>query len=398
MTDHARTERREGRGRGRDLAALYGAGFLTAFGAHSVAATLGILTTEQGASLLSVGVLLAAYDAAEVVLKPVFGTLADRVGPRPVVLGGLAAFAVASAAFVLIDNPALLGPARFAQGAAAAAFSPAASAMVGRLTDHRHRGRAFGGYGALKSLGYTAGPLAGGALIVVGGDRLLFAVLAVLAVLVAAWAWLAVPTVRPLPRSRATLAVLTRRLTQPGFLRPTLALAGGTAALAVGVGFLPLAGAHAGLSPIATGALVSLLGACAIAVQPWAGRARDRGRLRDTTGMAVGLALAAAGAAFAAVAAHPLLLIPAAVGVGVGTALITPIGFAHLADHTPAEHLGQTMGSAEIGRELGDAGGPLLVGGIAAAAGLTAGIAGLAALLLAGAITISRTDSAKPHR
>jgi MFS family permease len=147
-------------------------------------------------------------------------------------------------------------------------------------------------------------------------------------------------------------------LTQPGFLRPTLALAGGTAALAVGVGFLPLAGTHAGLSPVVTGALVSLLGACAIIVQPWAGRARDRGRLRDTTGLTVGLALAAAGAACSAVSEHPLLLVPAAVGFGVGTALITPIGFAHLADHTPPEHLGQTMGSAEIGRELGMPAGP----------------------------------------
>jgi MFS family permease len=396
VTDRARTERPAGLGRG--LAPLYAAGFLTAFGAHSVAATLGILATDQGASLLSVGVLLAAYDAAEVVLKPVFGTLADRVGPRPVVLGGLAAFAVASAAFVLLNDPALLGPARFAQGAAAAAFSPAASAMVGRLTDRRHRGRAFGGYGAFKSLGYTAGPLAGGALIVLGGLRLLFMVLAVLAVMVAAWALLAVPTVRPLPRSRATLAELKRRLTQPGFLRPTLALAGSTAALAVGVGFLPLAGTHAGLSPVVTGALVSLLGVCAIIVQPWAGRARDRGRLRDTTGMAVGLASAAAGAALAAFSGFPLLLVPATVGLGVGTALISPVGFAHLADHTPVEHLGQTMGSAEIGRELGDAGGPLLVGGIAAVGGLTAGFVGLAALLLAGATMINRTAPAPPNR
>ncbi|MGH3575430.1 MAG: hypothetical protein ACRDUW_27030 [Pseudonocardiaceae bacterium] len=32
------------------------------------------------------------------------------------------------------------------------------------------------------------------------------------------------------------------------------------------------------------------------------------------------------------------------------------------------ERLGQTMGAAEVGRELGDAGGPLLVGAVAAAA------------------------------
>lgn len=376
------------------LAPLYAAGFLTAFGAHAVAANLGVLAADHGASLLTIGLLLAVCDLAEVILKPVFGSLADRIGPRPVILGGLLAFAAASAAFVLVNDPALLGAARFAQGAAAAAFSPAASAMVGRLSGPTSRGKSFGGYGAFKSVGYTAGPVVGGLLIMLGGDRLLFATLGVLAVLVAAWVRLGIPRLMPLPRHRATLADLTRRLTQPGFLRPTLALAGGTAALSVGVGFLPLAGAAAGLSPVLTGALVSLLGVCAILVQPWAGRARDHGRLGDTTGMTVGLVLAAAGAALAAIPAHPVLLLPAALGIGVGAALLTPIGFAHLADHAPAEHLGQTMGSAEVGRELGDAGGPLLVGAIAAVTTLGAGLAALAGLLLAAGSTIRYTAPA----
>jgi hypothetical protein len=185
--------------------------------------------------------------------------------------------------------------------------------------------------------------------------------------------------VPPLPRTRQTVLDLARRLTARGFLQPTLALAGATAALATGVGFLPVAG-H-GLGPLLTGAAVSLLAACAAVVQPWSGRARDAGRIRDGVGMAAGLSLAAVGTAVAVVLPGIGGLVVAAVAVGVGTGLVTPVAFAHLAAATPAERLGQTMGAAEVGRELGDAGGPLLVGAIAAASTLGLGLTSLAVLL-----------------
>jgi hypothetical protein len=45
------------------------------------------------------------------------------------------------------------------------------------------------------------------------------------------------------------------------------------------------------------------------------------------------------------------------------------------------------MGTAEIGRELGDAGGPLVIGALGAGVGLASGFAGLGVLVvLAGAV------------
>jgi DHA1 family tetracycline resistance protein-like MFS transporter len=372
------------------LLPLYAAGFVTAFGAHSIAASLGGYTEAEHASLLTLGVLLAVYDGAEVVLKPVFGSLVDRVGPRPVLLGGLLAFTVASVVFVIAGNPALVGVARLGQGAGAAAFSPAAGTLVARLSPSRQHGRAFGGYGAWKGLGYTLGPVLGGLLITLGGYPLLFATLAVLALVVAAWAGLAVPAVQPLPRTRQTVLDLARRLTTGSFLQPTLALGAATAALAAGVGFLPVVGAGHGLRPLLTGAAVSLLAACAAVVQPWSGRARDAGRLPDGVGMGAGLFLAAAGTAVAVVLPGIGGLILAAVAIGAGTGLATPVAFAHLAATTPPERLGQTMGAAEVGRELGDAGGPLLVGAIAAASTLGLGLGALAVLLTATAALVAR--------
>ncbi|AQA06305.1 MFS transporter [Mycobacterium sp. MS1601] len=372
---------------------LYAAGFVTAFGAHSIAASLGSFTGNQ--DLLTLGLLLAVYDGAEVLLKPVFGALADRVGARPVLLGGLVAFAAASAAFVIAGNPAGVGLARFGQGAAAAAFSPAASVLVSRLTPAGAQGRGFGRYGAWKGLGYTSGPALGGILIHGGGFSLLFSTLAVLAAAVAVWALAVVPSVAPLPRTRQTVADLARRLTSSGFARPTSALAAGTAVLSVGVGFLPVAGAERGLGPLATGVIVSVLAATTALVQPRIGRLRDDGRLQDRFGMASGLALTALGCAAVLIPGVAGLVV-AAVAIGLGVGIVTPLGFAHLAATSPAERLGQTMGSAEVGRELGDAGGPLLVGGLATALTLTPALLVFGGLLAATAGLLSHQPRLPP--
>ncbi|MET9386175.1 MFS transporter [Streptomyces sp. NPDC002928] len=371
---------------------LCAAGFTTAFGAHSVAASLGG-SKNVVTSLLVLGGLLALYDGAEVLLKPVFGSLADRIGARTVLLGGLAAFAAASALYAVAGSPGWLWAARLGQGAAASAFSPAASSLVVRLNPAAKHGRAFGSYGFCKSVGYTLGPLLGGVLVWAAGLRLLFTVLAVLAAAVAVWAMLAVPHVAPLPKSRQTVLDLARRLTVPAFWQPTAALAGATAALSVGVGFLPVSGAAVHLGTVATGAAVSVLAASAALVQPWAGCALDDGRITTRTGLGSGLALTAAGLACAILPGLAGLL-SAAVLIGTGAGLITPLGFAALAAVTPQERLGQTMGSAELGRELGDAGGPLLVAAIATTTTLTYGYAALALLLaLAPLAVLARRDA-----
>jgi MFS family permease len=372
---------------------LYAAGFTTAFGAHAIAANLGGFT-----SLLVLGALLAVYDGAEVLLKPVFGTLADRIGARPVLLGGLVAFALASAVYVVADSPGWLWAARLGQGAAASAFSPAASALVARLNPAAKQGRAFGSYGFYKSIGYTLGPLLGGVLVWAGGLRLLFVVLTVLGAAVALWALLAVPEVAPLPRARQTVLDLARRVADPAFLGPTAALAAATAALSVGVGFLPVSGRAAGLDPIATGAAVSVLAACAALVQPWAGRALDNKRLTARSGLIAGMVLTALGLGAATLPGLVGVLAGAAL-IGVGTGVITPLGFAALAASTPAARMGQTMGSAELGRELGDAGGPLLVAAIAAATTLSLGFAVLGAVIAVGAVLAVRLkyDSGLSH-
>jgi MFS family permease len=378
------------------IAPLYAAGFVTAFGAFSVAAGLGATGEEIGLSLLRIGVLLALYDVAEVLLKPIFGSLSDRIGAKPVIVGGLVAFAGLSLFGLGADNMVMLAVARLGQGAAAAAFSPAASASVARLAGTGRTGRYFGRYGSWKSLGYTLGPILAAALIGMGGMPLLFGVLAAVAAVSAVWVAVALPSIPPLPRPRYTVVDLVRQTTDRRFVIPTLALATSTAVLGASIGFLPALATEDGSSVIAAVAIASVLALCSAITQPWVGARRDRGAVSDRRGTVAGLLLLAVGVLIAAVPLGPVGLYAAAVLIGVGIGVVTPFAFASLADSTPPERMGRTMGSAELGRELGDSAGPLLVGAVASAFTLGAGLAALALSALAVAGGVALTPTKKP--
>jgi MFS family permease len=379
----------------RQVVPVYAAGFVTAFGAHAVAANLGRYALGHHGSLWELGLLLGIYDGAEVVLKPVFGALADRIGAKPVMTGGLVLFAAASAAFVIGGDPHLLGAARLAQGTGAAAFSPAATATIAALGGRKRSGRLFGGYGGAKGIGYLLGPIAGGALVVAGGYPVLFGTLALIAIVTAFAVAALVPRARPAPGTRPAAPGLGRQLTSAAFLQPVLLLAAATAALSAGVGFLPvLAGQHH-LGPIAAGALVSVLAAAAAVLQPVAGRRIDDGRLPPAIAAA---ALAACAAGFLIAITGSLAgLTAGAILIGAGVATATPAGFARLAATTSSAQLGRTMGTAEAGRELGDAGGPVLVGAFGLIS-LTAGLGALAAvLLICAGLAAPRNHASPPH-
>lgn len=193
-------------------------------------------------------------------------------------------------------------------------------------------------------------------------------------------------------RPRSTIIALARQVTHPRFLQPVVVLAVGTAALSAGVGYLPVLGSRHHLGTIATGALVSLLALTAAIIQPWAGRAHDRATLHASAGPAA-LAVAAIGFVIAVAAPNAIGIAVAAVLIGAGIAISTPVGFANLAAAAPDGRMGQTMGAGEVGRELGDAGGPILVGAVSPL-GLGAGLAALAAAIGLGAAAswrLSRT-------
>lgn len=363
----------------RGLAPLYLAGFTTAFGAHGVGSVLGAETDDLGLTLVGLGLVLALYDLAEVVLKPLFGALSDRIGAKPVIVGGLVGFALASLLALVQPTALVLALARLGQGAAASAFSPASSAAVARFAGRERLGRYFGRYGAWKSTGYVLGPVLGILLVQGVSLQALYVVLAVLAAGAALWVALSMPALPVQPRRRTTVVDLVRQTTDRAFLVPTALLATTTGVLGVAVGFVPLLAVRLDLPAVVGAVAIAAIAVVSSALQPLTGRLRDQGRLATRGGSTAGLLVAAAGLAVLAAVPGAVTLFVAAVAIGVMLGTVTPLAFAHLAASTPDDRMGRTMGNAELGREVGDAGGPLLVGVVATAWTLPGAIAVLAA-------------------
>src|SRR4029453_7103099 len=147
-------------------------GFVTSFGAHIVAVNLPAYAAQVGIGVAMIGLLIAAYDAAEVVAKPVFGAIADRRGMKQTMLVGIGLFVVASLAYLWID-PRLLLVIRFLQGVGAAALSAVSLALVGAYVAEQ-RGRAYGIYNAIKGAGYVVSPIVGGAIVLQSNFAMIF--------------------------------------------------------------------------------------------------------------------------------------------------------------------------------------------------------------------------------
>src|SRR3569833_2868418 len=104
------------------------------------------------------------------------GRLADRYGPRRVLVTGLAGFGAGSAAAGRAPAGGALVAARFAQGAGAALAAPAAMALHGDVAPApRRRARATAVWGVLSGAGATAGTVLAGVVTTWVSWRWLFA-------------------------------------------------------------------------------------------------------------------------------------------------------------------------------------------------------------------------------
>lgn len=160
-----------------------------------------------------VGALAAAYAIGTLVGGVPAGIVSSRFGARRAVLGGLTLMTLAGLGFAVAGSFATLFAARLVQGFGSSLSWAGALAWLAMTTPRERRGTAMGSAMGAAIFGALLGPVIG-AIASVAGVRWTFVGLAVLGVVLIAWAL----QLEPAPREEQPLRVLAVAVRDPGFL------------------------------------------------------------------------------------------------------------------------------------------------------------------------------------
>lgn len=372
-------------------------GFATSFGAHIVAVNLPFYAEKVGIGLTMIGLLIAIYDFAEIVAKPVFGGLADKKGMKKALYLGIIIFILASLLYQFVP-PKLLIVIRFLQGLGGAALSAVSLAMVGTLYKD-NKGKAFGIYNAIKGLGYVVSPIIGGAIVMksnFGGIFYACAGIGFIALLLA--------FTLPADKQKGSAAfddddndfsfkslfmVFKNKTLAPWFLIIVINM------FFVGIlfGFLPVRIHELGYNPFNTGLLLSVTTVSYLLVQPVAGWLADK--YNQVLILRLGMLLSVISTAAIPFVTGTLLIITCIVA-GIGIGVVWTNSDALVSKLAKENEMGATMGVAGSFKELGDMIGPLLMGVISQALGLKWGFV-ICAVLGGIALLVTIVVAQKPN-
>jgi len=112
---------------------------------------------------LWVGLLMTSYSAAQFLFSPIWGSLSDRIGRRPVLMVGLVGNTVFFTMFGLANTLGLALLARFLAGVFNGNLA-VARAYIGDVSNSQQLATRMGIIGAAFGLGFTFGPFIGGEL------------------------------------------------------------------------------------------------------------------------------------------------------------------------------------------------------------------------------------------
>lgn len=163
------------------MAALAPAMFLAAFGISLATVALPTLARTFSATVGEVQWIVLAYLLSATVTVVLAGRLGDLIGPRAVLLAGIAIFAAASGLCAVAPSLGALVAARAAQGVGGAILMALPISLARATVAEARTGAAMGLFGTMSAIGTALGPSLGGIVIAAFGWRAAFVMVAIVA-------------------------------------------------------------------------------------------------------------------------------------------------------------------------------------------------------------------------
>lgn len=346
-------------------------------------------------SYTDAGIAVSAYSLSVGLSNAPMGVLADRVGSRIVLIGGLVAIGLTSVAIALSGSYGQLLALLVLMGIVSGTYHAPAASLLARTFGDRVRGAAMGLHSTGGNLSFFVAPLVAGSLAALTGSwRAPYLAFAVVPVVAGAILWSVMPLTRTAPAVGGRLAALREVV---AVSRRVGAVVGLSVLFQVGyAAFLALVTLYLvdarGVPPALAAILFGLPNAAGVFGSPLGGWLSDRIGRRSVIAIALGL-MGPAVLVFTLVPTE-LVVLPLAV-LGLGGATRMTVTEVLVAETAPFERRATVLGSYYLlAQEIGGVAAPAL-GALATAVGIAAAFSWLGVLLTALSVVVLVTVAAR---
>jgi len=366
-----------------ELRVLFAVTLMAVLGVASIGPALPRLRAELGVPIERIGLVVTLFTLPGVILTPLLGIAADRLGRKRVLLPSLVLFGVAGTACSLAQHLVPLLGLRLLQGVGAAALASINLTLIGDLFRGRQRTAAMGYNASVLSVGTATYPLLGGGLAMIGWHWPFALPVLALPVAVLVATRLREPPVARAQDLRSYLGGVWREVRRPKVI-VLYASSCGIFILLYGayITFLPLFMADTfGSSPLAIGVVMTTLSVVNGVVSSQLGRLSAK--VPERRLLQIGFLAFALGLAIVPHVPVPAALAIPAVLLGFAFATTIPVVMSLVAALAPDDQRAAFMSLNGTVLRLGQTLGPLLMTAVYAAGGFEAVYAAGAMLAVA---------------
>jgi MFS transporter, ACDE family, multidrug resistance protein len=369
---------------------------LAPLGVPLISPALPVFRDAFGITDAQASLLVSTYFVVGIVLSPFIGILADRIGRKRVLVGGLVAFGVLGGAMAIAPTFEALLALRIAQGTAAAAIFITTVTIAGDAFDGLQRNAVMGANVAVLSATAALFPLLGGVLAGIAWNAPFVSYLMAIPIAVFAQVSLNEPERGASAGGIAYLTGAANSVATPALLA-LFAVTFLTEFLLFGVIFtaLPFLLATA-FTPMLIGAVILTSETASMVVALASGRLARF--FSNEWLIVVGFACYAIGFGAAWVMSGLFTMMGAVVIIGIGVGLLMPVVDAAVSDRVASQHLAGAMSLRNSTTFLGRTAGPIVFAGLAISVGYEplllasclVAIAATAITMVAGPVRLAR--------